>query len=190
MAAKLTPCRILASLVNTLSPPHAPVHLVAPLASLAPLAPPHSHLSRLGSHQHTRLAGRVAVEAQRLHAGVCAQRVGELQSDAAASCCRRSDGARGRINVSQCPALPMLATDALDWRCRCAQHAQWCDSSQEGADWASRVAPAPPRRGRRWARRGGRFVSFLQNSAGDGAIELLGANEAIATDRGCAGDLR
>ena len=79
MAAKLTPCRILASLVNTLSPPHAPVHLVAPLASLAPLAPPHSHFSRLGSHQHTRLAGRVAVEAQRLHAGVCAQRVGELR---------------------------------------------------------------------------------------------------------------
>ena len=33
----MMPCRNLASLMNTLSPPHAPVRLVAPLASLAPL---------------------------------------------------------------------------------------------------------------------------------------------------------
>ena len=30
----------------------------------------------------------------------------------------------------------MLATAALDWRWRRAQHAQWSDSGEEGANWA------------------------------------------------------
>ena len=40
----------------------------------------------------------------------------------------------------------MLATGALDWRWRRAQHAQWCDSSEEGANWAPRTAASAAER--------------------------------------------
>ena len=42
----------------------------------------------------------------------------------------------GGVNVFQCPALTLLKTGAMDWRWRGAQHAQWGDSSEEGANWA------------------------------------------------------